>query len=185
MNLDEYVKRSTMTINSILDHSLEIENAVEIIVSALKSKKKVMFCGNGGSAADAQHLSAELMGRFLIDREPLPSLSLTVDTSALTAIANDYGYKHVFSRQIQGIGRSGDVLIGLSTSGNSKNIVEAFKKANELKIHTIAMVGKHSNLLSPYADSVIRCNSEDTNFIQEAHIVIGHYLCLKVEEALC
>lgn len=185
MKIENYLQCSVAAIESIVKSKLEIENMVDIIVSCLISGNKVIFCGNGGSAADSQHLAAELMGRFLIDRNPLPALSLTVDTSALTAIANDYGYEQVFSRQLHGIGRKGDVLIGLSTSGTSKNVVEAFLKAREMGIHTIAFVGAHANQLASYSDYVVKVDASETHFIQEAHIVIGHYICSEVENALC
>jgi D-sedoheptulose 7-phosphate isomerase len=155
------------------------------LIECFQSGGKVMFCGNGGSAADSQHLAAEFMGRYLRDRRPLPSLALTVDTSALTAIGNDYGYEHVFSRQLRGIGRPGDVLVGISTSGNSGNVVHAFEAARELGIATIGLTGQGGGKLAALADLVVRVPSSQTNEIQEMHILIGHLICGFVEEAVC
>jgi D-sedoheptulose 7-phosphate isomerase len=162
-----------------------IATAAELMTRSLRSGGKIMFCGNGGSAADAQHLAAELMGRYLKDRAPLPALALTVDTSALTAIANDYGYDEVFARQLRGIGRRGDVLVGLSTSGNSANVVRAFEAARDLGVVTLALTGDPGGRMAEIADHVIRAPAARTNSIQEMHIVIGHMLCGFVEEALC
>jgi D-sedoheptulose 7-phosphate isomerase len=161
-----------------------ISDAAERIIMALRVGKKVMFCGNGGSAADSQHLAAELMGRYLRDRRPLPALSLTVDTSAITAISNDYGYAEVFARQLRGIGAKGDVLVGLSTSGNSENVVRAFAVAKEMGVTTIALTGHGGGKLAG-ADLCIAVPSGKTNEIQEMHIAIGHLLCGLVEEAVC
>ncbi len=155
------------------------------LIACFRAGGKVLFCGNGGSAADCQHLAAEFMGRYLRDRRPLPSLALTVDTSALTAIANDYGYEHVFSRQLRGIGQRGDVLVGISTSGNSGNVLLAFEVARELGIGTVAFTGEGGGKLAAVADLALRVPSGRTNEIQEMHIVIGHMLCGFVEEAVC
>ncbi|ADO41955.1 D-sedoheptulose-7-phosphate isomerase [Ketogulonicigenium vulgare] len=163
----------------------QILSAVDIWKSALKNGRKVIFCGNGGSAADAQHLAAELMGRFLFDRAPMPALSLTVDTSALTAIGNDYGYENVFARQLRGIGVAGDVIVGLSTSGNSVNVVKAFEVARELGIATIGMTGAGGGAMAPLSDLLLAVPHAQTNYIQEAHIAIGHMICAMVEVQLC
>jgi D-sedoheptulose 7-phosphate isomerase len=162
-----------------------IASAAEVMITTLQSGRKVMFCGNGGSAADSQHLAAELMGRYMRDRRPLPALALTVDTSALTAIGNDYGFGEVFARQLRGIGAKGDVLVGLSTSGNSENILRAVAVAKELGIHTIALTGQGGGKLGPLADLCIAVPSSKTNEIQEMHIAIGHLICGLVEEAVC
>lgn len=167
------------------DAAATIAAAAEIMKHALRSGGKIMFCGNGGSAADAQHLAAELMGRYLKDRAPLPALALTVDTSALTAIANDYSYDEVFARQLRGIGRRGDVLFGLSTSGNSSNVIRAIEAARDLGIGSLALTGQHGGRMAEVADHVIRVPATRTNSIQEMHIVIGHMLCGFIEEALC
>lgn len=180
-----YVEETLAAIKSINQLSAEIEAAIALWKEALSSGKKVIFCGNGGSAADAQHLSAELMGRFLFDRDPLPAISLTVDTSALTAIGNDYGYEHVFSRQLKGIGQAGDVLLGMSTSGNSQNVVEAFQVAKKMGIATIALTGHSGGKLGALSDVLIAVPNKQTNHVQEAHIAIGHLMCQSIEGDLC
>lgn len=162
-----------------------VSSSADAWISAISKGRKVIFCGNGGSAADAQHLAAELMGRFLFDRDPMPALSLTVDTSALTAIGNDYGYENVFSRQLRGIGQAGDVLVGLSTSGNSRNVVKAFEVAREMGIVTIALTGEKGGLMEPLSDILISVPHGRTNHIQEAHIAVGHLICAIVERELC
>lgn len=162
-----------------------ILQSVEAWKAALTAGRKVIFCGNGGSAADAQHLAAELMGRFLFDRDPMPALSLTVDTSALTAIGNDYGYENVFARQLRGIGQRGDVLVGLSTSGNSANIVKAFEVARETGITTIGLTGEGGGRMAGLSDILIAVPHGQTSHIQEAHIAIGHMICAMVEDQLC
>lgn len=165
-------------------HGADVRKAADMMTSTLRAGGKVIFCGNGGSAADAQHLAAELMGRFLVDRAPLAALALTVDTSALTAIGNDYGYEHVFSRQLHGIGKPGDVLIGISTSGNSRNVIEAFNKARELGIHTIALTGQSGGQLRQLSDLCIAVPASRTDHIQQLHIAVGHAMCGIVEEVM-
>lgn len=162
-----------------------ITSIADLLIDSLRDGCKVMFCGNGGSAADSQHLAAELMGRFLRDRNPLPALALTVDTSALTAIGNDFGYEHVFARQLRGIGRPGDVLVGLSTSGNSANIVAALKLARELGIHSVGMTGVGGGLMEQFCDICLKAPARRTDHIQELHIIVGHICCGLVEAALC
>jgi D-sedoheptulose 7-phosphate isomerase len=161
-----------------------VEEAARRLSQAIRSGGKVMFCGNGGSAADAQHLAAELMGRFLKERSPLPALALTVDTSALTAIANDYGYGEVFARQLRGLARPGDVLVGLSTSGNSENVVRAVETARELGLVSIGLTGRSGGKLRQLCDVAVCVPSDETNHIQEMHIAVGHYLCGVVEAAV-
>ncbi len=163
------------------DKSQTILDIANIWIEALKRGNKVIFCGNGGSAADSQHLAAELMGRYKIDRNPMPAISLTTDTSALTAIGNDYGYENVFSRPLKGIGVKGDVLVGISTSGNSKNILEAFKTAKEKGIKTVAFTGKSGGKMIEEADITLNVPSDITNNIQEMHIASGHIICGIVE----
>ncbi|MEI6098752.1 MAG: SIS domain-containing protein [Alphaproteobacteria bacterium] len=163
----------------------QLDAAADLCVTALRAGGKVIFCGNGGSAADSQHLAAELMGRFLMDRTPLAALALTVDTSALTAIGNDYGFDEVFARQLRGIGRAGDVIIGLSTSGSSRNVVRAFDAAGELGITRIALTGQAESPMSALAELALRVPSRQTNHIQEMHIAIGHIICGIVESRLC
>jgi len=153
-------------------------------VSALKAGGKVLFCGNGGSAADAQHLAGEFVSRFNFDRAPLAGIALTVDTSVLTAIGNDYGYEHVFDRQVRGLGRAGDVLVGISTSGRSPNIVRAMETAKGMGMVTVGMTGNQRRAIEGVSTFCLRVPSGDTPKIQEGHIVLGHTLCGLVESML-
>ena len=171
-----------MLADSVLQQQLV--KAVDCCVSALNSGGKLMFVGNGGSAAEAQHFSAEMVGRFLQERKPLPSIALTTDTSAVTAIGNDYGYEHVFSRQVQALGRKGDVLIAMSTSGRSKNIVMAMQAARSAGISTIGLTGIHPRDMGELADVSLKVPSSHTPQIQEGHLVLGHLLCGMVEKQL-
>lgn len=173
------MKKSILNDTHLID---TIERAATVVVSAIKNGNKVIFCGNGGSAADSQHLAAELIGKFYFNRRSLPAVSLTVNTSIITAIGNDFGFEKVFSRQLEGIGKAGDVLIGLSTSGNSENVVEAFRLAKELGISTIAFTGESGGILRDLADILINVPSSDTPRIQEAHIMVGHIICELVEK---
>lgn len=161
-----------------------VKQVTDKIVGAFQTDNKVLFCGNGGSAADAQHLAAEFSGRFYTDRNPLPSDALHCNTSYLTAVANDYGYEFIFSRILKGIGRKGDILIGLSTSGNSKNIIKAFETAKEIGITTVGMTGKTGGKMKALSDFLINIPSEDTPRIQECHITFGHIICQLTEEIL-
>jgi D-sedoheptulose 7-phosphate isomerase len=161
-----------------------VAQAGGMLIDCLRAGGKVMFCGNGGSAADSQHLAAELLGRYMKDRAPLPALALTVDTSVLTAVGNDYGYAEIFERQVRGLGRPGDVLVGLSTSGNSENVLRAFAAASGLGVRTIGLTGEGGGRMGNAADLCIRVPSARTNEIQEMHIAIGHLLCEMVETAL-
>jgi D-sedoheptulose 7-phosphate isomerase len=159
-----------------------IKDCTNLIVSAFEKGNKVLFCGNGGSAADAQHLAAEFSGRFYTDRDSLPADALHCNTSYITAVANDYSYDVIYSRILKGIGNAGDVLVGLSTSGNSKNIIKAFEVAREKKLTTIAFTGASGGKLKPLSDFLINVPSEDTPRIQESHILLGHIICQFVEE---
>ena len=159
-----------------------IEKIVNVIVNSFKNGKRIYFCGNGGSAADAQHLAAEFSGRFYTDRKALPAEALHCNTSYLTAVANDYSYDVVYSRIIDGIGQEGDVLVGLSTSGNSKNIVNAFEKAREKNIITVGFTGESGGKMRSCSDYLINIPSADTPRIQESHIMAGHIICQLVEE---
>ena len=161
-----------------------VSRAGTAIAEVLKSNGKVMFCGNGGSAADSQHLAAEFTGRFVADRYPLAGLALSTDSSAITCISNDYGFEHVFTRQLQALGKRGDCLVGISTSGNSPNIINAFAHARSAGILTIGLLGRDGGKLAPISDIAIIVSSETTARIQEAHIMIGHSLCGIVEEEL-
>jgi D-sedoheptulose 7-phosphate isomerase len=162
----------------------KIVDCVEQIVNAFKNGNKVLFCGNGGSAADAQHLAAEFSGRFYTDRDALPAEALHCNSSYLTAVANDYSYDVIYSRLIKGIGHKGDVLIGLSTSGNSKNIVAAFETAREKEMVTIGFTGSTGGKMKAISDYLINVPSDDTPRIQESHIMLGHIICELVEEKI-
>ena len=161
-----------------------IKGIAETCAEALCSGHKIMFCGNGGSAADAQHLAAELSGRFYLDRKPLAAEALTVNTSYLTAVSNDYSFNDVYSRLVEGSGNEGDVLIGLSTSGNSENVIRAFQAAHRKSIITVGFTGESGGRLAPLSDFIIRVPSSDTPRIQEAHILIGHIICELIENNL-
>ncbi|MBO5039346.1 MAG: D-sedoheptulose 7-phosphate isomerase [Alphaproteobacteria bacterium] len=161
--------------------SEQVVRIADICIEAIKNGHKVIWCGNGGSAAQAQHLAAELVGRYKINRPAMNSLSLTVDTSNLTAIGNDYGYDVVFSRQLEGVGQKGDVLVGLSTSGNSKNVVLAFEQAKKTGITTIALVGAKGGLMKELADYSLCVPATTSAHIQEMHITVGHLVCDLIE----
>lgn len=185
IDIDQYLQAVVANFQSLRTSQTHIEDAASMCIASLRKGGKVIFCGNGGSAADSQHLAAELMGRFLLDRNPLPALALTVDTSALTAIGNDYGYDDVFARQLRGIGRKGDVIVGLSTSGTSRNVVRAFDVAGEIGITRIALTGASVSPMSDMAEVAVMVPSSQTNHIQEMHIAVGHIICGIVEETLC
>ena len=159
-----------------------VEAITEVITKAFQQGNKVLFCGNGGSAADAQHLAAEFSGRFYIDRDALPAEALHTNTSYLTAVANDYSYDVIYSRLIKGLGNKGDVLVGLSTSGNSKNIVLAFEQAKSNGMITVGFTGAGGGKMKDLSDYLVNVPSTDTPRIQEAHILLGHIICQLVEE---
>ena len=161
-----------------------VEAAATLLVDALSAGGKLLFCGNGGSAADSQHLASEFTGRFINDRRPLAALALTTDSSALTCIANDYSFEDVFSRQILALGRKGDCLIAISTSGNSRNVLRAARAARDGGLHTIGLLGRDGGELRALCDVPIVVSSSTTARIQEAHSFIGHTLCGLVEQAL-
>jgi D-sedoheptulose 7-phosphate isomerase len=164
----------------------EIARAAEQLTAAFRNGGKVLFCGNGGSAADCQHLAGELVSTLhrATRRPPLPAVALTTDTSFLTANANDFGFENVFARQVEALGRSGDVLVGISTSGKSANVLAALRKARELKLKTLVLTGRAGGLMNDLGDVVIRVPSEATQHVQEAHITIGHVICEIVERSL-
>ncbi len=185
-------------IKSIVKSSIDLKSAVlgnvellsivsqvsQLIAEAFKADKKVLFCGNGGSAADAQHLAAEFSGRFYFDRDPLFSEALHVNTSYVTAVANDYSYEQIYSRLIKAKGREGDVLIGMSTSGNSMNVVKAMEQAREQGMINISMTGAGGGKMGDLGDFCIEISSKDTPRIQECHMLLGHIICELVEEIL-
>lgn len=162
----------------------QVAQAIDICTAALRAGNKIIFCGNGGSAADSQHLAAELVGRYKLNRKAMNAMALTVDTSILTAVANDYGYDTVFARQLEGIGNKGDVLVGLSTSGNSRNVVLAMELAKQMGVATIALTGEKGGSMKELADCALAVPSSATNHIQEMHIALGHIICGMVEESI-
>ena len=151
------------------------------LVQAFQNEKKILLCGNGGSAADAQHISAEFVNRFLLDRKPLPAIALTTDASIITSVSNDFTYEDIFVKQVEALGQSGDVLIGLSTSGYSKNVLKAFQKASENDLLTIAFTGMFPNPLAEHADFTFAVNSKSVPRVQEVHYMALHIICELVE----
>ena len=164
----------------------DVARAAELLVNALLDGGRILLCGNGGSAADSQHLAAEFVSTLTVDnrRPAIPALALTTDTSILTAIANDFGFEGVFARQVEALGRAGDVLIGISTSGDSANVTRAFEQAQAQELRTIALTGESGGMLAPMADVAIRVPSSETSHIQECHIGIGQLLAFMVEDML-
>jgi D-sedoheptulose 7-phosphate isomerase len=158
--------------------------ATGALVEAYRNGHKALFFGNGGSAADAQHLAAEFLGRYLRERSPLPALALHANSSAVTAIANDYGYEHVFSRQLQALAAAGDVAVGISTSGNSQNVIDAITVARQMGVYTIGLTGADGGRMRGLVDVLIAAPTKETPRIQECHILVGHALCDAVEQAL-
>ncbi|MBR4218056.1 MAG: D-sedoheptulose 7-phosphate isomerase [Bacteroidales bacterium] len=185
-NIRESIQQSIAVKQAILEDAgmiSKIEQVVDICVKSLRAGGKIHFCGNGGSAADAQHLAAELSGRFYINRPALNAEALHCNTSYLTAVANDFGYVHIFSRLVEGTAKAGDVVIGISTSGNSENIVEAFEKAREMGVATVAMTGEAGGKMQ-MADVLLNVPSKVTPRIQESHILIGHIICELIEKEM-
>lgn len=183
----EILRDSISTKEAVLADSTlinRIEAATETITRAFQNGQKVLFCGNGGSAADAQHLAAEFSGRFYTNRNPLPSEALHCNSSYITAVANDFGYEYIYSRMVQGMGKSGDVLVSLSTSGNSQNILKAMEMARELGMINIGMTGSTGGKMKDLSDILLNIPSTDTPRIQECHITIGHIICQLVEAEL-
>lgn len=161
---------------------MDLEQMANICRDAIRNDNKILFCGNGGSAADSQHLAAEFVGRFVKERQGLPAIALTTDTSILTAIGNDYGYEDVFRRQVEALGRKGDVLVGISTSGNSANVVKAFEQARVQGLKILALTGAKDSKMSELADVTIKVPAPVTARVQECHIMIGHMICAYIDE---
>jgi D-sedoheptulose 7-phosphate isomerase len=183
----EYLLETSRTAASTAEScGEEILRATSTIVESLRAGGKILLCGNGGSAGDAQHLATEFVSSLTLDRprDAIPAIALTTDTSLLTAVANDYGFEHVFARQVQALGREGDVLVGVSTSGNSANVVEAFERARAAGLRTIALTGESGGDLGPLADIAINVPSSETSHIQEAHIAVGQLIAFLVEDEL-
>ena len=187
MRISNIIKSSIDVKERILNDAnllIKINEAAELIIKTYKQGGRVFFCGNGGSAADAQHLAAELSGRFYFDRPPLAAEALHVNTSYITAVANDYSYDVIFSREVDAFCKEGDVLVGISTSGNSANVLKAFETAKGKGVLTIAMTGESGGKMASISDILINVPSNDTPRIQESHITIGHIICQIVEEEL-
>lgn len=187
INATQAIRDSASVLNLMADDTAllaTLEAAVARCVATLRAGGKILFMGNGGSAADAQHLAGELVSRFEFDRPALASIALTTDTSILTAIGNDYGYEMLFSRQVQALGRPGDVLVGISTSGNSPNVIKALLTAREMGIHTVGMTGNRESRMIECVDLCLRAPSPDTPLIQQCHITLGHILCREIELAM-
>jgi D-sedoheptulose 7-phosphate isomerase len=178
--------RDHMTVVEQLENQQELfEQIADRMIRALRAGNKILWCGNGGSAADSQHLAAEIVGRFRRERRGWASIALTTDTSILTAVGNDYGYEAIFARQIEALCHAGDVVVGLTTSGNSPNVCNAIQCASTLGAFTVGMTGEGGGKLVSLADACLRVASRDTARIQECHILFGHALCDQVESALC
>ena len=177
------VENFTYVLNDPNIH-IKIEKIIELSIKAFRNDKKMLFCGNGGSASDAQHLAAELSGKFYVDRPPLNAEALHVNSSFITAVANDYGYDEIYSRMVQASGRAGDILIAISTSGNSTNVIKAIKKAKEIGIITIGLTGKKTGDMDSICDVIIKAPTNDTPRVQEMHILIGHIICQLIEEKM-
>lgn len=175
------IKNKILTDDILLDN---IDKIVDIIVKCYNNNGKVLFCGNGGSAADAQHLASELSGKFYKDRKPLYAEALHVNSSYLTSVANDYGFQNVYSRLIDAMGNKNDILIGISTSGDSENIINAFESANKKQMITIGFTGEFGGNINDFCDYIINIPSTDTPRIQENHIMVGHIICELVEKKL-
>ena len=179
------ISQHTNCINEILSKEEQIIRISDICINAISKGGKLIFCGNGGSAADSIHISSEFVGKFQKNRKSLPAISLNENISSITSIANDYGYEFIFSRQVEGLGSSNDILFGLSTSGNSKNVIEGLIIAKELGIKTIGMTGKKIGRMGNVdTDELVIIDSENTARIQEAHLLIGHIICQYVENKL-
>lgn len=185
--IKEVIAESIRVKNEILQNPqmlAQCEQIAEQVAGAFRNDKKVLFCGNGGSAADAQHLAAEFSGRFYFDRDPLDAEALHVNTSYITAVGNDYSYDEIFSRVLKAKGRKGDFLFGISTSGNSKNVLKAFEVARQKGMIIVAMTGASGGKMKDNCDFLLNVPSSDTPRIQESHIVLGHIICELVEDAL-
>ncbi len=180
--ISEAINANKAALKILEGNSQAIKDIASLMISAFQKGGKVLFCGNGGSAADAQHLAAELVGRFKKNRDPLPSVALSVNTSILTAVGNDFGFDEIFSRQVQALASSNDVLVGISTSGDSKNIIKAIKKAKELGLKVVAFLGKDGGQIADLVNTKLLISCSDTPRIQEMHILAGHIICEIVED---
>ncbi len=189
--MSEYVRRQLARGVEVLQATLAdeallatVDRVADLCIEALKSDRKILFAGNGGSAADCQHLAGELVSRFAYDRPGLPAFALTTDTSVLTAIGNDYGYERAFARQVQAVATAGDVLIAISTSGRSPNVLAALREAREKGVRTVGFTGAGGEAMAPLCDLLVRIPATETPKIQEGHIAVGHIVCGLIERAL-
>ncbi|XOJ89819.1 D-sedoheptulose 7-phosphate isomerase [Methylophilaceae bacterium Uisw_097] len=186
--MKELIKNHIQEHSAVLDSIVQLEESItkvaNIFINCLKKGGTIFWCGNGGSASDSQHLAGELVGRFVDERKPLKSIALTADSAVITCIVNDYGYEHIFSRQIEALGSKGDVLVGITTSGNSKNVLNAFEVAKNKGVRTIGLLGKGGGLAKDLVDESIIISSNSTARVQEMHILVGHILCDLIEEGL-
>ena len=182
--IEEHFIGHRTTLDSVSELGESIEKVANVLIHCLKNNGTIFWCGNGGSASDSQHLAGELVGRFVGDRRPLKSIALTADSSVMTCIANDYGYEHILSRQLKALGSEGDVLVGISTSGNSQNVLHAFNVAEQMGVETIGLLGKGGGKAASLVQQSIIVPSKSTARVQEMHILIGHILCTLIEDGL-
>jgi len=182
--LKRFKESSEVKTRFLKENLSKLLDLIKLIAQTFEAGNKIFFFGNGGSAADAQHLAAEFVNRYVIDRPPLPAIALTTDTSILTSISNDFAFNEIFAKQLRAIGKEGDVAIGISTSGNSSNVVKAFEVAKEMGMKTVALSGNDGGVLAKMADVSLIVSSTSTPRIQETHILIGHILCEMVEHQL-
>jgi D-sedoheptulose 7-phosphate isomerase len=183
-DIKNQIQESISAKQSFMSQAENIKKAADAIISCYKKGSKVLICGNGGSAADAQHMAAELVGRYKLERKGLPAIALTTDTSIITAWSNDYSFQTVFERQVEALAKNGDVLIGLSTSGNSENVIKAFNKGKEIGTINISLTGKGGGKLKAISDININSDSKDTPRIQECHVLAYHIICELVENEM-
>ena len=183
-SINKHIQEHAAVLDSIEHLNESIIKVANSLIHCQENKGTIFWCGNGGSASDSQHLAGELVGRFIEERRPLKSIALTADTAVNTCIVNDYGYEHIFSRQIEALGTKGDVLVGITTSGNSKNVLNAFEVAKNKGIRTIGLLGKGGGVAKDLVDESLIILSNSTARVQEMHILIGHILCDLIEEGL-
>ena len=186
--MNELIKKHILEHSAVLDSIEHLDESIirvaNLLIRCLENKGTIFWCGNGGSASDSQHLAGELVGRFEGERKPLKSIALTADSAVMTCIVNDYGYEHIFSRQIEALGSKGDVLVGITTSGNSKNVLKAFEVAKIKGVKTIGLLGKAGGMAKNLVEESIIVSSNSTARVQEMHILVGHILCDLIEEGL-
>ena len=182
--IKKHVLEHRAVLDSISNLDESIEKSAKLLINCLKNDGAVFWCGNGGSDSDSQHLAGELVGRFVDERKPLKSIALTADSAVMTCIVNDYGYEHIFSRQIEALGSKEDGLVGITSSGNSKNVINALEVAKNKGVRTIGLLGKGGGLAKAFVDESIIISSKSTARVQEMHILIGHILCDLIEEGL-